>query len=255
VYNRPTKNNHYESNTTKAMKAILLAAGRGTRMMPLTENCPKPLLKVRGRSLIVWHILNLVKAGITDIVINHAYLGTMLEQTLGDGSQWGAHLVYSPEVEALETAGGIANARHLLGEAPFVAVAADIYCPYFDFTHCLNTLEDNDMWGNPHPLDQRDMAWLYMVANPLHHPQGDFAVNLMGLSIEGEPRYTFSGIGVYRPSMFDGITPGQSAKLVTLLHATANNGQLGGEVYRGDWTDVGTPERLAALNVRQSVIR
>ena len=111
------------------------------------------------------------------------------------------------------------------------------------------------MWGNPHPLDQRDMAWLYMVANPLHHPQGDFAVNLMGLSIEGEPRYTFSGIGVYRPSMFDGITPGQSAKLVTLLHATANNGQLGGEVYRGDWTDVGTPERLAALNVRQSVIR
>ena len=142
------------------MKAMILAAGRGERMMPLTEHCPKPLLKVRGRPLIVWHILNLVKAGITDIVINHAWLGDMIENTLGDGSQFGARLQYSPEASALETAGGIAQALPLLGDAPFVALAADIYCPHFNFSQCLNTLEDNDMWGNPHPHDKRDIACL-----------------------------------------------------------------------------------------------
>jgi len=179
------------------MKAMLLAAGRGTRMMPLTENCPKPLLKVRGRPLIVWHILNLVKAGITEIVINHAYLGDMIEQTLGDGSQFGASISYSAETEALETAGGIANALHLLGEHSFVAIAADIYCPHFDFSECLNTLEDNDPWGNPLAEQERDIAWLYMVKNPSFHPTGDFALTLMGLSNEGSPRHTFANIGVY----------------------------------------------------------
>jgi len=217
-------------------------------MMPLTENCPKPLLKVRGRPLIVWHIVNLVKAGITEIVINHAYLGNKIEDALGDGSKYGAQISYSAESEALETAGGIANALHLLGEQPFIGVAADIYCPHFDFADCLNTLEDNDMWGNPHPRDKRDIAWLYMVKNPPHHPQGDFAVNLMGLSNQGEQRATFSGIGVYRPDMFDSITPGSAAKLVTLFHHFADRGQLGGEVISCAWTDVGTPERYAALN-------
>ena len=230
------------------MKAILLAAGRSIRMMPLTEHCPKPLLKVRGRPLIVWHILNLVKAGVTELVINHAYLGSMIESTLGDGSQFGALISYSPEVEALETAGGIANALHLLGEQPFIAVAADIYCPHFDYTDCLNTLEDNDMWGNPHLRDKRDIAWLYMVKNPSHHPEGDFAVNLMGLSNEGAQRHTFSGIGVYRPEMFESVTPGSPAKLVTLFRHFADRGQLGGEVILSDWTDVGTPERFAELN-------
>jgi MurNAc alpha-1-phosphate uridylyltransferase len=230
------------------MKAILLAAGRGIRMMPLTEHCPKPLLKVRGRPLIVWHILNLVKAGVTELVINHAYLGKMIEDALGDGSQFGAHIQYSPEVEALETAGGIANAMHLLGDKPFIAVAADIYCPHFNYADCLNTLEDNDMWGNPHPKDKRDIAWLYMVKNPPHHPNGDFAVNLLGLSNEGGPRYTFSGIGVYRPDMFASIVPGASAKLVGLFQHYANRAQLGGEVIQCAWTDVGTPERYAQLN-------
>lgn len=217
-------------------------------MMPLTEHCPKPLLKVRGRPLIVWHILNLVKAGITELVINHAYLGSMIEQTLGDGSQFGAHISYSREQTALETAGGIANALHLLGEQPFVAIAADIYCPHFDYAQCLNTLEDNDMWGNPLPDDKRDIAWLYMVKNPSHHPQGDFAVHLLGLSNEGTPRYTFSGIGVYRPEMFAAIAPGESARLRELFHALADRGQLGGEVMSCAWTDVGTPERFAELN-------
>ena len=217
-------------------------------MMPLTEHCPKPLLKVRGRPLIVWHILNLVKAGITELVINHAYLGDMIEQALGDGSQFGAKISYSREQTALETAGGIANALRLLGDAPFVAVAADIYCPHFDYAQCLNTLEDKDMWGNPHPKDKRDIAWLYMVKNPAHHPEGDFAVHLLGLSNQGEPRYTFSGIGVYRAEMFAGIAPGESARLRELFQDLADRGQLGGEVMSCAWTDVGTPERFAELN-------
>ncbi|RZI41796.1 nucleotidyltransferase family protein [Herbaspirillum sp. HC18] len=230
------------------MKAMIFAAGRGERMRPLTDECPKPLLKVRGRPLIVWHILNLVRAGITDIVINHAHLGHMIEETLGDGAKFGAKIAYSAEGTALETAGGIAKARHLLGDEPFVAVAADIYCPHFDFEQVKDTLKDNDMWGNPHPHDKRDVAWLYLVKNPPHHPMGDFALHSFSVANEGEPRYTFSGIGVYRMEIFDSIQPGESAKLAPILREYAARGQVGGEIYRGDWTDVGTPERLAQLN-------
>lgn len=230
------------------MKAMLLAAGRGERMRPLTDSTPKPLLKVRGRPLIVWHILNLVKAGITEIVINHAYLGQQIEDTLGDGSQFGASINYSRETEALETAGGIATALPLLGDEPFVLVSADIYIPHFDFRECLNTLEDEDPWGNPLPEDERDLAWLYMVKNPDFHPQGDFALNLMGLSNEGEPRYTFANIGVYRPEMFRRIPAGSYAKLGPLLRELIDQGRIGGELYRGDWHNVGTPEQLARLN-------
>ncbi len=233
------------------MKAMLLAAGRGERMRPLTDTCPKPLLKVRGRPLIVWHILNLVKAGINEIVINHAHLGQMIVDTLGDGSQFGARIAYSAEENALETAGGIAQALPLLGDAPFIVVSADIYIPHFNFEECKNTLEDNDMWGNPHPVDKRDVAWLYLVKNPPFHPEGDFGLNLMGLSNEakpGEPRLTFGNIGVYRPEMFAAITPGAHAKLGPLLREYADKGQLGGEMYRGEWHNIGTPEQLAALN-------
>lgn len=230
------------------MKAMIFAAGRGERMRPLTDTCPKPLLTVRGRPLIVWHILNLVRAGITDIVINHAHLGHMIEEALGDGARFGARIAYSAEGTALETAGGVAKARHLLGEEPFVAVAADIYCPHFDFEQVKEALQDRDPWGNPHPADQRDIAWLYLVKNPAHNPQGDFALNSFSVANEGEPRHTFSGIGVYRPEMFDAIAPGESAKLAPLLRDYAARGRVGGEVYRGNWTDVGTPERLAQLN-------
>lgn len=230
------------------MKAMIFAAGRGERMRPLTDNCPKPLLKVRGRPLIVWHILNLVRAGITDIVINHAHLGQMIEDALGDGSKFGARIAYSAEGTALETAGGIAKARHLLGDEPFVAIAADIYCPHFDYEQVKDVLKDNDMWGNPHPLDKRDVAWLYLVKNPPHHPKGDFALHSFSVANEGEPRFTFSGIGVYRMEIFDAIEPGQSAQIAPILREYAARGQVGGEVYRGDWTDVGTPERLAQLN-------
>ena len=231
------------------MKAMILAAGRGERMRPLTDTCPKPLLKVRGRPLIVWHILNLVKAGITDIVINHAHLGTMIEETLGDGSQFGATLYYSSEEVALETAGGIAKALPLLGDTPFLVVSGDIYIPHFNFEECKNTLEDNDMWGQPHPENKRDVAWLYMVKNPDFHPQGDFALNLMGLSNQGEPRFTFANIGVYRPEMFANIASGTHAKLAPILREYADRGQLGGELYQGQWHNVGTPAQLAALQL------
>lgn len=230
------------------MKAMLFAAGRGERMRPLTDTCPKPLLTVRGRPLIVWHILRLVRAGITDIVINHAHLGQMIEDALGNGSQFGATLAYSPEGTALETAGGIAKARHLLGAEPFVAVAADIWCPHFDFEQVKTALLDNDLWGNPHPPDRRDMAWLYLVKNPPHNPLGDFAIESFTIANDGQTRYTFSGIGVYRPELFDSVQPGETAKLAPILREYAARRQIGGELVHVDWTDVGTPERLALLN-------
>lgn len=242
------------------MKAMILAAGRGERMRPLTDTCPKPLLKVRGRPLIVWHILNLVKAGFTEIVINHAHLGQMIEDALGDGSQFGAKISYSAEGTALETAGGIAKALPLLspnGVDPFLVVSGDIYIPHFNFADCRGVLEDNDMWGNPHPLDKRDVAWLYMVKNPDFHPQGDFVLSLMGLknkTSEEESSATFANIGVYRPELFKDIEPGTHAKLGPLLRDLADRGQLGGELYRGEWHNLGTPDQLAALNTPLRVV-
>ncbi len=230
------------------MKAMILAAGRGERMRPLSDHCPKPLLKVRGRPLIVWHILNLVKAGITEIVINHAHLGEMIEASLGDGQQFGAKLQYSPEPVALETAGGIAQALPLLGTEPFIVISADIYAPHFDFTQCQGVLEDADMWGNPYPPDKRDMAWLYMVKNPSFHPEGDFSLSLMGLKNEGDQRLTFGNISVLRPEIFSGILPGSHAKLAPILRDLADRGQLGGELYSGLWHNIGTPEQLEQLN-------
>lgn len=230
------------------MKAMILAAGRGERMRPLTDTLPKPLLEVRGRPLIVWHIVNLVRAGITEIVINLHYRGEQIRAALGDGSRFGANIHYSHEEQVLETAGGIAHARHLLGEQPFVCISADVFCPHFNFEQVKSALQDADMWGKPYAKEERDIAWLYLVKNPPHHPTGDFAMALYTLANEGEPKFTFSGIAVLRPEMFDGLLAGQAEKLVTLLRIHAARGTLGGEVYPGQWTDVGTPERLAQLN-------
>ncbi|MDP9108248.1 MAG: nucleotidyltransferase family protein [Pseudomonadota bacterium] len=230
------------------MKAMILAAGRGERMRPLTDNCPKPLLQVRGRPLIVWHILNLVRAGIVEIVINHAHLGALIESSLGDGSQFGAQIHYSREGTALETAGGIANALPLLGDEPFVVVNGDIWCPHFDFEQVKTALVDADMWGNPYPEQQRDIGWLYLVNNPPHVPDGDFGLTTFSINNDGMPKFTFSGIAVYRPAMFADIVPGAPAKLAPILRAHAARGQLGGDLFRGEWVDVGTPERLALLN-------
>lgn len=230
------------------MKAMILAAGRGERMRPLTDTCPKPLLKVRGRPLIMWHIQNLVRAGITEIVINHAHLGHMIEQALGDGSQFGAHIRYSPEAEALETAGGIANALHLLGDEPFLALSGDIYCPHFDFSEALDVLKDKDHRGDPYPADVRDIAWVWLTPNPWHNPEGDFALKLYTISGQGSPKWNFANIGVYRPEMFAAIAPGQKASLGKLLFQFADQGRIGGEMYEDEWVNVGTVRQLEELN-------
>jgi MurNAc alpha-1-phosphate uridylyltransferase len=230
------------------MKAMIFAAGRGERMRPLTDDCPKPLLKVRGRPLIVHHIVNLVRAGITELVINHSHLGQMIEDTLGDGSQFGAQIRYSHEPVPLETAGGIAQARHLLGEEPFLAISGDIYCPYFDFEQVKDVLHDKDMWGNPYPPDKRDAAWIWLAKNPWHNPKGDFALKLYSVANEGDTMWNFGGIGVYRMEMFDGIAPGQAAGLGKLLRQYADLGRVGGELYEGEWVNVGTVEQLDELN-------
>jgi MurNAc alpha-1-phosphate uridylyltransferase len=230
------------------MKAMIFAAGRGERMRPLTDSCPKPLLKVRGRPLITWHVLNLVRAGITDIVINHSHLGHMIEAELGDGSRYGARIAYSHEPAPLETAGGIANALHLLGDEPFLAVSGDIYAPYFDFSQALDALKDADVLGNPYPIDQRDIAWLWLTPNPWHNPNGDFGLDMYTLSNEGSPKWNFAGIGVYRPEMFDGISKGEFVKFGPLMRKFIEKKRVGGEVYDGPWVNVGTVEQLEELN-------
>ncbi|MFY9261981.1 MAG: nucleotidyltransferase family protein [Gallionella sp.] len=218
------------------MKAMILAAGRGERMRPLTDHTPKPLLLVRGKPLIAWHIQNLVAAGFTELVINHAHLGAQLEAALGDGTQFGAQIRYSPESVALETAGGIANALPLLGSAPFVVVNGDIFCDY-DFAQ----LREVNL--------QDDSAHLVLVNNPEHHPSGDFyLLNQRVIETADTAKLTFSGIGLYHPSLFHGLTRGQPAPLAPLLRAAITRGEIRGAQHRGQWIDVGTPARLTALN-------
>jgi MurNAc alpha-1-phosphate uridylyltransferase len=230
------------------MKAMIFAAGRGERMRPLTDTCPKPLLKVRGRPLITWHVLNLVRAGMPDIVINHSHLGHMIEEELGDGSRYGARIVYSHEPTPLETAGGIANALHLLGDEPFLAVSGDIYAPYFDFAQVKDVLKDTDAVGQPIPPEKRDIAWLYLTPNPWHNPDGDFGLTMYTLSNDGSPKWNFSNIGVYRPEMFDGIKPGEVSRLGPLMRKFIDLGRIGGEIYDGQWVNVGTVRQLEELN-------
>ena len=213
---------------------MILAAGRGERMRPLTDTCPKPLLEVGGQPLIVWHIARLAAAGCTRIVINHAHLGAMLEAALGDGARWGVSLRYSREASALETAGGIATALDLLDAEVFPVVNGDVYADY-DFSR----LHD--------ALAPADLAHLVLVDNPEHHPDGDFA--LAGGRVAGPgPRFTFSGIGVYRRALFAGIPPGTRAPLAPLLRAAIAENRVSGEHFAGRWVDVGTPERLRQLD-------
>jgi N-acetyl-alpha-D-muramate 1-phosphate uridylyltransferase len=217
------------------MKAMILAAGRGERMRPLTDHTPKPLLPAGGKPLIVWHIENLGRAGFREIVINHAHLGGQFEAALGNGSRFGVSIQYSPEKEALETAGGIANALPLLGDAPFLVVNGDIFTDY-------------DFYRLNHELHAGLSAWLLLIDNPEHNTEGDFALNGNFVEEQGEVMHTFSGIGVYRPELFAAIVPGSKAKLAPLLRAAMRSGKVGGEFYDGRWTDVGTPQRLAELD-------
>ena len=222
------------------MRAMILAAGRGERMRPLTDHCPKPLLPAGGRPLIAWHLERLARAGFRQVVINHAHLGARLEQALGDGSAWGLSIAWSREPQALETAGGIANALPLLGEAPFLVINGDVWCD-FDPGRAHTIAAQMDAAGL--------QAWCVLVANPAHHPQGDFGLD-GGLLRETDTglRLTFSGIGVYRPSLFAGLRRGERAPLGPLLRAAAAAGRAGAERHWGRWTDVGTPQRLAELD-------
>ena len=220
------------------MKAIILAAGRGERMRPLTDAMPKPLLPAGGKPLIVRHLEKLAAAGFRVIVINHAHLGAMIEQFLGNGADFGVEIHYSREQQALETAGGIAYALPLLGATAFAAVNADVYSDY-DYTRLpalVNRLDDGGA-----------LASLVLVDNPPHNPDGDFALNNGCAALEGA-RFTFSGIAAYHPAMFAAIVRGQKARLAPLLRSQIAARRVLGEHHAGLWRDIGTPERLSQLN-------
>jgi MurNAc alpha-1-phosphate uridylyltransferase len=217
------------------MKAMILAAGRGVRMRPLTDTTPKSLLAAGGKPLIAWQLEKLARAGFAEVVINHAHLGHLIEAALGDGSRFGLSIRYSAESEALETAGGIALALPLLGSEPFLVINADVYSDY-DFS-ALAGLQ----------LDDR-FAHLVLVDNPPQHPRGDFALEAGRAHEGGKSMLTFSGIGVYAPRLFGGIAPGVKVPLAPLLRKAMSADQVSGEHYRGRWRDIGTAERLQALN-------
>ncbi len=218
---------------------MLLAAGRGERMRPLSDHTPKPLLEVGGKPLIVWHIERLVHAGLSELVINHAHLGEQIVRALGNGKQLGACIEYSEEKIALETAGGIANALPLLGNELFAVINTDIYCEY-DFTQ---------LHARAAQLKQNgDMSHLVLVNNPEQHPVGDFGLRDGRINDES-PKLTFSGIGLYNPELFRHITPGSIAPLAPLLREQIALDKVSGEHYTGCWVDVGTPLRLQQLDI------
>lgn len=235
------------------MRAMILAAGRGERMRPLTDTVPKPLLTVGGEPLIVWHLRRLAAAGCREVIINHAWLGRQIEAALGDGSNWGVSIRYSPETSALETAGGIAQALPLLGPDPFLVINGDIWCDW-DVARAV------DIGRQIEALDW--LCWCVLVDNPAHHPGGDFRLD-QGRLIDEDPgdtsrplhdawtgRLTFSGIGVYQPALFHAIVRGDRAPLAPVLRSAARARRAGAEYHGGHWTDVGTPERLAELDAQ-----
>jgi MurNAc alpha-1-phosphate uridylyltransferase len=227
------------------MKAIVLAAGRGERMRPLTDTTPKPLLKVQGKPLIAWHLEALARAGVRRVVVNTAWLEERIVDALGDGRSFGLEIVFSCEGRAwggaLETAGGIRTALPLLDLAPgewFWSVSADVYMPEFAF----DAPEDDD----------RLLGRLWLAPNPPHHPQGDFGIGADGLAAAVAPRRTWTGIGRFRrefvTDFMTDLPPGRPAKLRPYLDAALAARRLGASAWDGGWMDVGTPERLAALN-------
>ncbi|OCY06843.1 mannose-1-phosphate guanylyltransferase [Aeromonas hydrophila] len=214
------------------MKAMILAAGRGERMRPLTDSLPKPLLAGGGKPLIVHHIDKLRDAGVTDLVINHAWLGHKLVEALGDGRQFGVDIQWSTEESALETAGGIVQALPLLGDEPFLVINGDTWLD-LDYRTLVTQ-----------PLGT-DLAHLWLVPNPPQHPAGDFA--LQAGKVVDSPALTFSGVGLYDPTAFAGLTPG-ARKLAPLLREWMTQGRVGGSLLAGEWRDIGTVARLQALD-------
>ena len=215
--------------------AMILAAGRGERMRPLTDHVPKPLLEIAGKPIIEFHVERLRDAGFGTIVINHAHLGQQIVDRLGDGKDFGVHIRYSPEPPgAMETGGGIRHALPLLGKGSFLVVNADIWCDY----------PFERLYREP-----RGLAHLVLVDNPLHHPQGDFALRGDQVMDHAEKRLTFSGIGLYRAALFADL-PDAPFPLAPLLRRAMSEGQVSGEYYHGEWLDIGTPQRLTELDRR-----
>jgi MurNAc alpha-1-phosphate uridylyltransferase len=218
------------------MRAMILAAGRGERLRPLTDTTPKPLLDINGKALIEYHLERLANTGFREIVINLAHQGDMIRDTLGNGSNWGLNIHYSQEpTGALDTGGGIQQALGLLGESPFAVLNGDVFSQY--------------------PLARLraikcDQAHLVLVPNPEHNPNGDFSLSAGHVSEQGEPRLTFSGISVYNPRFFADVSSGRYS-VVPMLLAAMNTQQVTGEIYRGVWHDVGTLERLETLRSRE----
>ncbi len=217
------------------MRAMILAAGRGERLRPLTDRLPKPLVEVAGQPLIVRLIEQLATAGYREIVINQGHLGALLSDTLGEGERWGIRIHWSLEPpEALETGGGIVQALPLLGAAPFLVVNGDLWTD-FAFSRLRAV--------------KCDQAHLVLIPNPAHNPDGDFALEGARVRNDGSARLTFSGIAVYHPRLFDGCAPGRYS-VVPLLRRAIDQSVVTGEVHRGEWRDIGSPERLEALRLR-----
>jgi len=233
-------------SNSSSLPCLLLAAGRGERMRPLTDELPKPLLKIGNQSLLERHLISLSQAGIKKVVINHAWLGEKIEDALGDGSQFNLQIDYSREGTALETAGGIHKALDLLKPTDYVLVInGDVFCPNFPIASLLEQIPK--LRANP----AMPMAYLVMAPNPIQHPDGDFY--LLDGKVQDNPspeaeKLTFSGIGIYHQSLFAHLKSGASAKLAPLLKEGMYKNQVLGEKYLGPWHDVGTPQRLQELN-------
>jgi N-acetyl-alpha-D-muramate 1-phosphate uridylyltransferase len=216
------------------MKAMLLAAGRGERLRPITDEIPKALVEAGGKPLIGWHLERLARAGFVDVVINVSHLGDRIVERIGDGSRYGLRVSYSRERERLETAGGIANALPLLGPEAFLLVNADVYCEC-DFSRLMKL-----------QLGER-LAHLVLLPNPTHKAKGDFSLRDGVVGEAPSPSYTYAGVAVMKPALVAPIKPGDKAPLAPLLYEAARRGLLAGELYEGQWQDVGTVERLAEL--------
>lgn len=224
------------------MKAMILAAGLGTRMRPLTDHMPKPLLPVGGKPLIVWHLERLKQCGFSDVVINIAWLGGMIPEALGSGEQFGLSIQYSDErgEPALETGGGLLKALSLLGDQPFLVINGDIWCDYH--------------FSSISPLSNENLCHLVLVDNPVHNPDGDFCLQKNGqVRSEGMNKLTYSGISYLHPALFEGLKEG-GQPLAPILRDAMRSGKATAEWHAGEWQDIGTPERLAQLDqaLRQS---
>jgi MurNAc alpha-1-phosphate uridylyltransferase len=233
-------------NKCNLIPCFLLAAGRGERMRPLTDELPKPLLTIKNKSLLAWHLEALSRAGIKEVVINHAWLGHKIEEALGNGSQFDLNITYSPETSALETAGGIRKALPLLNPSDyFLVLNGDVFSPNLLIEQLLEQV------SSLRSMPNQPLAHLLMVPNPVQHPEGDFYLKdskVANESLDGAEKLTFSGIGLYHRDLFKDVELDVPTKLAPLLRKAMAENRVSGEKYTGPWHDVGTPQRLQELN-------